>query len=436
MSGNVSGSSGRAEIGRVLSTRSSIQWLNPISCVVSAGLLGTALFVPAADISAQISSATAPIQQSQSAILAGLRVNGVDSKSTALGRRIRVDIQGLSAAVGSGSISPEKFMLYLDGYPVWNSQASMVAPWKGQLEFHLERADTSQSTWVALLGRPMSLSRKNVRVGVGYGAGPELLPSNVESPPKVNLVIVDWRWIVAAIFIIAALILFVLFAQRSDMIRDSFPPDPPPNKRKPFSLGRLQMAIWFFLVIVAFVFLYIVTGSVDVLNQTALMLIGIGTGTALSSAAIDKTKETTRREKLAALKPQGAQLAAEIKDLEHVVSASSGTQGRVTQDVPSPEGVLAQKRAELETVSVDLERLKSSEHSPISEGLLEDVLSDPNGISFHRFQMLLWTFVLGGVFLYEVWVTLAMPEFSGTLLALMGISAGTFIGFKFPESSG
>ena len=44
--------------------------------------------------------------------------------------------------------------------------------------------------------------------------------------------------------------------------------------------------------------------------------------------------------------------------------------------------------------------------------------------------MLAWTAILGLVFVYSVWERLAMPEFSATLLSLMGISAGTYLGFK------
>jgi hypothetical protein len=64
---------------------------------------------------------------------------------------------------------------------------------------------------------------------------------------------------------------------------------------------------------------------------------------------------------------------------------------------------------------------------------LRDVLEGPTGLSFHRFQMLAWTVVLGIIFCASVYNTLAMPEFSTTLLALMGISSGTYLGFKFPE---
>jgi hypothetical protein len=68
-----------------------------------------------------------------------------------------------------------------------------------------------------------------------------------------------------------------------------------------------------------------------------------------------------------------------------------------------------------------------------SEGFLRDILSDVDGISLHRFQSFVWTLVLGGMFLANVVMHNAMPQFSPTLLALLGISGGTYLGFKIPE---
>lgn len=42
--------------------------------------------------------------------------------------------------------------------------------------------------------------------------------------------------------------------------------------------------------------------------------------------------------------------------------------------------------------------------------------------------------MLGIMFISSVYNNLTMPEFSATLLGLMGISSGTYIGFKFPEN--
>ncbi len=70
-----------------------------------------------------------------------------------------------------------------------------------------------------------------------------------------------------------------------------------------------------------------------------------------------------------------------------------------------------------------------------TRGFLDDHISDPNGVSLHRFQMFVWTLVLGIIFIGSVYKNPGMPEFRATLLGLMGISSGTYLGFKVPEKS-
>ena len=80
------------------------------------------------------------------------------------------------------------------------------------------------------------------------------------------------------------------------------------------------------------------------------------------------------------------------------------------------------------TLESQLKKLKGE-----SEGLFIDILSDANGINFHRFQNAAWTAVLSVVFLTSTYQNLAMPEFSTTMLGLLGVSAGTYLGLKIPE---
>lgn len=68
-----------------------------------------------------------------------------------------------------------------------------------------------------------------------------------------------------------------------------------------------------------------------------------------------------------------------------------------------------------------------------SRGFLIDILSDGAGLAIHRVQAAAWTLILGVVFCVTVYRTLFMPQFSFTLIALMGISAGTYVAFKLPE---
>jgi hypothetical protein len=49
---------------------------------------------------------------------------------------------------------------------------------------------------------------------------------------------------------------------------------------------------------------------------------------------------------------------------------------------------------------------------------------------------LVWTWVLGIIFISSVYHGLQMPQFNPTLLGLMGISSGTYLGFKVPENRG
>jgi hypothetical protein len=62
-----------------------------------------------------------------------------------------------------------------------------------------------------------------------------------------------------------------------------------------------------------------------------------------------------------------------------------------------------------------------------------ELLSDENGVSFHRLQIAVWTIVLAAVFIRAGLTDILMPAFNATLLGLLGISSGSYIGFKFPE---
>jgi hypothetical protein len=94
---------------------------------------------------------------------------------------------------------------------------------------------------------------------------------------------------------------------------------------------------------------------------------------------------------------------------------------------------LVEGRTRLNQIDLQLRTLAADSSPTVSSGFLRDILSDSSGYSFHRFQIFAWTIVLGIIFMSSVYNNLTMPEFSPTLLGLMGLSAGTYIGFKFPE---
>ena len=95
---------------------------------------------------------------------------------------------------------------------------------------------------------------------------------------------------------------------------------------------------------------------------------------------------------------------------------------------------LSSKRAQIAALQKDIDaQAKQSAPSPSHGSWWRDILSDENGLSFHRFQIVLWTIILGMIFIWTVANSFSMPEFEPTLLLLMGISSGTYLGFKFKE---
>lgn len=141
----------------------------------------------------------------------------------------------------------------------------------------------------------------------------------------------------------------------------------PASGKMPFSLARTQAAVWFFLIVASYLFIGLITGDYSSpITSTVLALMGISGGTVIGSSIIDQS-----------------------------------------QTAAAPAATPA-----------------------ASAGWWRDILSDSQGVNFHRFQMAVWTFVLGVVFIQQVYRNLSMPDFDNTLLGLLGISAGTYLGLK------
>lgn len=336
--------------------------------------------------------------------------------------------------IESGNCTPKKIMLYLDDRQLDGISAKSLNIEEGILRFSLERAvGTNDKIWSNLLGAPPiggKFFKRPTKVSVGleddYG-----VPTDIRGD-KFNIVRIreSWFWF-CSVSVILLLYFLSRLAVKSDILRDSGPvaKDATGNDiPKPYSLARCQMAFWFFWVITSFVYLWLITGAYDIITTEALALIGIGAATALGSASIDssKTEEVAAQQK--SLEAEKLNLANALNLLHTSMNA-----------VPTPANLteLTQNQASLEArlslVNNQLTNLSVSTGPKSSEGWQNDILKDNTGISFHRFQIVVWTLVLGILFVFSVWNRLSMPEFGATLLALQGISAATYIGFKIPE---
>ena len=348
-----------------------------------------------------------------------VRVSNIDS----LMRRAKCkDSTGNELSVST--CKPQEIRLFINGrmmkgvHPEDGAPQLNRANGEGELQFRLDRNQENDKIWEDILGSPPLFNSRafvepvNISIGLenDYAIAPKNTKANQFNMERIHK---GWFWLclIGSIFYI---ILLILLTKNYGLLRDrgidmrttglqplvgttfSAPPLDPP-----YSLGRLQMAFWFTIVVMSFLFIWLITDAYNILTASVLGLIGISGVTALSAAVIDNNKTQ--------------ELINETKDLQVKVGDPATSQQELSQ--------LKDK------IQANIKTLTPTK----SQGFFTDILQDINGISFHRLQMLVWTVVLGLLFIYTVWKRLSMPDFDPTLLALTGITAGTYLGFKFPE---
>lgn len=300
---------------------------------------------------------------------AGVRVEGLD-----------IPLQQEACSGRQNSI-----VLFLDGRALPDLKPYPHAdPAQQILYFQLERTEASRDVWTYLLGKPKFKPRQ-VQVSVGFKDG-FAVPGSGKVIPYILLDVIPWPWLLTwvAVFLVLLVGVFML-GKKSDLLRESGAK--PPGAEKAYSLSRVQLATWTFLVLASYLFIGLITGDYTTsITDSVLTLMGISVGTALGASIIDISPSRTQ-----------AGGAAE--------AAGAAPAG----DADKPTRRLA---------------------APSSGRWWLDILSDNEGVNLHRFQMAAWTLVLGIIFVQQVYRYLAMPEFAPSVLALMGISAGTYLGLK------
>jgi hypothetical protein len=314
--------------------------------------------------------------------------------------------------------------LFLDGKDT-GIAAQAIDRENGNLTYHLERTGDNKRVWAGLLRDPFDNSERQVKASVGLSGG-VAVPADKST---FTLVVVKWAWYAYfwLALIVSLLVLFGWLALKRDILRDG-------PKPCPYSLGRCQMAWWFFLILIGYVLIWLISGDQDTITESLLALMGISAGTALGAVLIDSTGGDKDMSE-AASERLAYQAERENREKEEAAAQAAAT--------AAPADLLVQKQladaqAALAIVDAKLlaanNRLSGIAKPPQTRGLFRDILSDSNGtVGLHRFQIFVWTIVLGIILLVSVVTELSMPVFSATLLTTMGISAGTYLGFKFPE---
>jgi hypothetical protein len=273
---------------------------------------------------------------------------------------IVVSVCHLDTLVKEAEAQQQPVTLFIEGIDSGVEPSGMDLD-TGTLTFLLDRNEKNKKIWSEFLYDPLFDPYATMRVSVGIrGEKPLRRVDGANMALRLKKLYVDnWIKVWLALLLVVAIAL-VFYARRSDMLRDGPPID---GVRQAYSLARAQMAWWFFLLVVGYTFIWLVTGERDSIAPSLLGLVGISAATALAAVAVT---------------PAGRRPAT-------------------------------------------------------TAGWWRDLVSDDRGaVALDRFQVVVWTLILGGVFLTSVLWDLTMPEFSATMLALMGISSGTYIGFKLP----
>jgi len=342
--------------------------------------------------------------------------NSLKQKSEArLGDSIilAADKDKLKACIGWALDHSKDVTLYINGNDTGTTYESFN-PADGTLQFRLQRTSENKKLWSVLLRKPFeNWTRPNVTatIGIDHGAAE---PTNA----AFTLVVVKFEWY-AYLWIIALIVFLIaifILAKKHGLLRDGptvagVPP--------PYSLGRCQMAWWFVLIIVSFVLIWLISGDQETITAALLGLMGISAGTALGSALIETSSAADPIE-----------LQATLTKAQQDLVAKQTALAAAPADPAALKAVADAQTA----VAAATQKLNAATKAPKRSWWLREILSDSDGnIVLHRFQIVVWTFVLGVMFVVSVVTELTMPEFSSTLLATMGISSGTYLGFKFPE---
>jgi hypothetical protein len=190
-------------------------------------------------------------------------------------------------------------------------------------------------------------------------------------------------WMVLSFAIIAALVVFCIgFGYATNILRDTTMPKRPGFDGAdcyPFSLSLCQIAFWTVTVIAAFIFIGLSTNNFNCVNATAVTLLGISATSGLGAAFVNKNSTT-----------RGTAYTQEMKDYYNRWKYAS---------------------------------------------FLIDLFCERETMSFHRFQLICWTTLLGGVFVCSTYAAISMPTFDSTLLILVGVVNCTYVALKVPSQT-
>ncbi|WP_184544651.1 hypothetical protein [Mucilaginibacter sp. FT3.2] len=310
-----------------------------------------------------------------------------------------------------------QLILYADGFPLkgmntdyfteigrqYLADSSKSLPKEISIPFIFKRDSTTRDAWNELFKMAhWNKNRITFKMAIGWSG---MFPLNTTTAKTVNTKVLvlfynTWKFYFLCVLYAAFIAYFVYLCKKTGLIRD---PDLTNSGNGPFSLAQTQLAFWTVIVVGGFIYLIVLTGLTDSLNDSILLLLGISGTTTGAASFIDYYKKTNLTKGLAAQ-------PVPVKVVDPALPENSPTVQMIVKPL-HPANTIKHHR-----------------------NFILDILSDGVNVSVQRTQTVLWNLVLGLYFIWFVITNKAMPEFSNTLLVLAGVSSVLYVGSKGPEN--
>ena len=264
-----------------------------------------------------------------------------DANTIALGDIVTIRGNNIAGMFGE-ACATRTVVLFLNGRPM---KGVVLDPptdtSQNRVHFKLKRTDKSEAAWTEILGSPLTRSHE-VEVSLGFEDGYALKSTNPKLTTLTFAVVPKWPFLLWLLFFIGLLLVFGYYTVCTNIIRDPGPVSA--TSLGLFSLSRLQGAWWFFVIVAAYLFIGIITQDFsDSINSTALILLGIGAGTVVGSAAIDARNDNDT---------QKAQTTAAIAAVKKQIDDANAALAKVETDLKANSkdaAMLAEKAAQKKT---------------------------------------------------------------------------------------
>jgi hypothetical protein len=344
-----------------------------------------------------------------------------------------------------------RLVLFLNGVALKGVNALPTGE-PGWFRFYLRYEPGSEVAWKTLLHEPKFWDRDKTIVRVSLGVEDSVA---YDTAVRIRLGYYDglWLWIWWASSL-ATLSLIWHFRAALLKVPVNFAAQtkgelaPAGSKVSKYSLARVQLAFWFFLILSGYLFVCWMTWELKLLNATLIGLLGVSGGTAIGSAIVDKNKFVQQRSdalELARLQQQGVSLnLVDQTRIEQLESDAKLRKERVDQrrgaDAFSSFVCDTLSHEDSDASKVGIYRLWNrlwiwlwtwfQRFSLFVSDILSDEDSVAGKVEIYRLQNALWTLFLGITFVRVIWNTLALPDFDSNLVLLTGVSSLTFVGLK------